>query len=462
MDALVVPDLRVTGNQTMHVTSEDDVRRALQLRYGAAELDAMLEHDPVARTFIGDSAAQWSRAAAFFDKRAVHEFCLPTVHADAFQTLERKYAADVVHTVIGLSPTTGWAAVLAGPPDAANCRLYVRNAQDRDRSAWRRHRGLPKVGAVRAASVSGVWATLAVGATVYVVDMSSTTSVLAAVSLEEPPVHVASNGRYLAVSYADGQLGVVQLGTGGVTRMPVVAAAPQAAAVAAGVHPLTGEPLEPLVPAVEEVTYRAARLAFNQLGDDTLAVSMLEGRVLLCALSDAGVTPLTMYELGPAPSLAEDPPLRHPPQEPAGSLCLRVRDGDGILAQCGWHLSYRQLADVDVGAPVVPRFPTLFVADVGPLTCVGVCGTTIVTHARNDNMVRIGSLVPGAHDPHNSTARFGIAGAQWSHPMAGDAAPYASLCVLPTVLYCLLPNGTMLTSEPTGAARRIETDIPAV
>lgn len=462
METLMMSDLRVAGNQAVAVTSEADVQRALTVRYGAAELDAMLAHDPAAAAFVGDGPTRWSRAAAFLEARAVHEFRQPLGQAEAFAPLERQHADFVVHTVVGLSPTTAWAAVLAAPAGAKHSQLFVRCAHDRDRTKWRLHRGMPRLKHVGAVDVSGEWATVAAGLAVYVVNMAHMDVPVMVATLPEPPVHVASNGRFLAIVFADGDIGVMQLGSGGVARLSLVTEMPQPAALEGAPHPLTGEPLEPVVPAVELMTHRAMRVAFNQLGGDVLVVSTAGGAAIVCAVGETGVTPVTVVAMGPMPSLLEDTRIRHPPQEPAASLCVRIADADGIIAQCGWHLTYRQLADPDVGAPVVPRFPTLFVPDVGPLACVGVCGTTIVTHARNDNALRIGSLVPTAHDPHQTTARFGINGSQWSHPLAGDAAPYASLCVLATVIYCLLPNGALLTLEPTGPPRRTETDVPAV
>ena len=460
-----LPDPRATGNQLVLAKTDEEIYRALCVCYGEAELAAMVVHDARLSAFMGDGPDRWRRAEGFLRERGLHEHREPDLQWRPFRPIDRRYANDVVHTVIGISPTTGWAALLAGPPGATTSRLYMRNAIDIDRN-WSAHRTAKRVPPVHSVDVHDVYATFAAGNTVYVANMSDAAMPLVLVDVGERVLHAASNGTYLLVIYGDGQLGVWRLNTESRQRIEIVLPRTQAAPPAvAGTNPVTGEPLDVAAPTVEMETCRAARVSFNQLGGNVFAVSLHNGLLLVCTIGDdGGVTFQRCLEMGPAPALNEPQRLRHPPQEPASSVCLRMLptgEGQPVVAQCGFHVTYRTLEEPNWSAAVVPRFPMLFTPDVGPVLCVGVCGTTIVTHTSANNRITIGSLVPGPHDPHTSTMRFAIDGSTAPHGLI-PTAPYPSLCVLPTVILCLMPDGVLVHSEPNGATRAMETDIPAV
>jgi hypothetical protein len=95
---------------------------------------------------------------------------------------------------------------------------------------------------------------------------------------------------------------------------------------------------------------------------------------------------------------------------------------------------------------MAPRFPTLFIADVGPLNAIAVLGTVLVTHAV-DGSIRIGSLVPNPQAPTEAPARYVIPPLT-DNPLARIYDPYSSLHVTTSAIYCLQPNGVLITSTP--------------
>ena len=451
MEVPGVVDFRAPTNQVAYATTEEEVYALLVARYGLSELLAMGD-DPVVRQYVGAAPDRWRRTAEFLQTRAVHELRAPTMQEQPFVPVERKFASDTVCAPVGLSPTSGYAAVLTG--NSERPRLWVRRVVDAERTSWHRHRGTKTLPRIRLATVWGEHATLVAANAVLVVHMADTRAPPREFNFAETVVCAVSDGHRLIVAYADGTLEII--GPTGVCsgrrqlRLSTTQAPPPSPVA---FNPASGEPLDAPAPTVVDVTYHVVRIAFNQLAADRIAVSTREGFVALMRLDDEhGLVHESTLAMGPEPSLEENPPLEHPPQETATFLCFRqapVVGASAVLAQCGHHLSYREAGQIDMHAPIFPRYPLAFLPDVGPLRCVGVCGTTIVAHSVINNIVAVGSLVPDHDQLEQSMIRYRVR-TNTTHPLLNMLDGYSSLCVTPTVIYALQPDGSVTVLEPTG------------
>lgn len=454
-------DPRMPANLTAPLpTDPRRLRAMLEARIGQSELLALVQHDDDVRAKCGTDAADdaiWFRLAGYLERTLEHSLRKHTQKYVPFAPLDQRHVGMRVCVAVGVSPTTGLACVLAARDDRAHMQMFVRHVHDLEHCKWRKHRGFGKLRArVVACDVVGRWATLVLagGQAVVTVDLEDLGAKPLTLSAADPVVHAASNGKYVVAACANGAAAVYRLDTLAYEKRVLAYHAPAVPLPSPGLHPLTGEPLEPAEAAPTTLrVMHAHRVAFNQLEPSAPEVvfSTKEGNLVRVQCEQLATD--DCVAMCAPPSLDETAPTRAPPLEFGDAVVYRHASGadDWVLAQGRRHLSYRCLGPLEeqiAASGIAPRYPTMWVPDAGGVLSVAVHCTTLVVHKR-DNSVYIGSLVPNPVEPTGNPFRVAI-----QHPdsvVLGDDMPvYGSLYVDMRHVCCLLPDGTVMVSAPGG------------
>ena len=506
-------------NLKMPTATDEQCHAVLATRYGHSEAAAMRYAD----RDLGEQAS-WRAVLDAAERTHMHEYRRPVARnvrwtqmsylcngGDRSTSRAGDYPLWEFRQCVGLSPASGYAAVLA--VDAADhTTLFVADVMARappmaygtertfgsgdyaeehtpeavEPVQWHQHRAWapwPEFRKYRptAVAVGGSMAAVCDSDNrVTVVDMAGYdvgdhASLNIGFGDSSSVRSLAVDDGHLAAVCADGTVWIVDLKAPHAkfnlhVHVPAraAAAAPGSAATGA-VNPLSGEALEakdagggddadkqPAAPVAASI----GRAVFNDLAPGQVAFSVAGGYIAFTSLAPSGTAAaeaeahaadhMRLVRCAPEPHVGDS--FKSCPEELAVGLCFRAWPdaADMVLAQAGQHLSYQcpgPLADYIAATGVAPRPPMHFVGDVGPFNDLAVYGTTLVVHGRDTNVVRVVTLVP---DTRGDAADSG--GARYAIPPEykppGVAMPYRALAVTMQRIFALLADGTVLIAQP--------------
>lgn len=477
---LLETDDRSPNNVTAVANTPDEMHRLLVMRFGASELSAILR-DPDMRNVRRDAEGMpdWFHVAELIEKYWRHEYRTPimceVLWKARFHDKPKRQADIRVWQVIGLSPQ-GWAAALATKGDSTKRYLFYRNVHNEDDGGvWVQAPGfkpLPGGHNPICTNIDGSIVSMGFAISHNKPDGSTTTDTQvlifdltrpadAPIGITSPDgaprvVDLTANDRRLLLVHEEGSLTVIHHKTGIIYALAPVCPAPPSEPIASpSVNPITGEALEKEEePKPEWIRHRVALATHDQCDPDTIALSTREGWVVRISLPppetpaaealEKIANSMEFIQMGVNSKLGD--PYKHPPQEPAASLCSRcVPGGDTTLAQCGWHIVYRN--NSAEGCPFSARYPAYQAFDCGPFNCVAILGTTLAVHTHN-NKLFIASMVPCVENPSREPVRFRTGTHGQDSPIKAAPVPYPSLCITMRHVFWLLPDGVLMVSTP--------------
>ena len=477
---LLQTDDRSPNNVTAVANTPEEMHRLLVTRFGSSELSAILQ-DPDVRNVRRDanSMPDWFHVAELVEKYWRHEYRTPimceVLWKARFHNKPKRQADIRMWQMVGLSPQ-GWAAALGVKGESSKRYLFFRNVHNEDDGGvWVQAPGFkalpgghnPACTNIDGSTVSMAFpvsrikadGTGAIDTQVLIFDVARPNDdaiVIPAPDDAPRVVDVTANDRRVLLVHEEGSLTVIHHKTNVTYAFAPMCPAPPSPPIAStSVNPITGEQLEtPEETKPEWIRHRVALATHDQCDPDTIALSTREGwvaRITLpppetpapAALQKIADT-MEFIQMGVDSKLGD--PYKHPPQEPATSLCSRcVPGGDATVVQCGWHITYRNnSAD---GCPFSARYPAYQAFDCGPMNCVALLGTTLAVHTRN-NKLFIASMVPCVEDPTREPVRFRTGTHGQDSPIKAAPAPYPSLSITMRHIFWLLPDGTLMVSTP--------------